>query len=346
MIGITIGPTSSSVVNTAGQVSTSGNSRQPGSLVTSWFAKSSVPTDEASSAASGSVENNDFAALGPTEQSITPQRSSTIPFVSYAVLIPTSPAQKLLQPSRAKERSQADLRGYVIRPITVSRQKTIDKAILQMIVLAFNIVQNRGFLRLLAVLDSTYKVPSRSYFTTTLLQSYYDEIIIKVEEMLLEAEYISLTTDTWTSNSPQSFMAVTAHYVSKFWKPVSVLLGCFKMNESHTAENLRNLLIELVKRWKLERKIVSISTDTAFNIIAAIRLTGWEHVPCFAHKLNLVVQDSVNDILPIIKKVRSIVEHFHRSTTATSTFAAMQKSMVPTNKTPLRLIMDVKTRLV
>lgn len=157
-------------------------------------------------------------------------------------LITIRPPLKLLQPSRAKTRAQADLRGYV----TVSRQKIINNAILQMI------VQNRGFLRLLAILDPTYKVPSRSYFTTTLLQAYYDEIIIKVDKMLMEAKHVSLTTDTWTSNSTQSYMAVTAQYVSLCWKPVSVLLGCCKASDSHTAENLRNMLVELDKRWNLE----------------------------------------------------------------------------------------------
>lgn len=139
-------------------------------------------------------------------------------------------------------------------------------------------------------------------------------------------------------------MAVTAHYVSANWKQVSVLLGCFKFSENHTAENLRNALILLINRWNLERKIVSVSSDTAHSIVAGIRLTGWDHIPCFAHKLNLVVQDSVVNILPIIKKVISIVEHFHRSTTATSQFAALQKTMDPTVSTPLRLIMDVATR--
>lgn len=256
------------------------------------------------------------------------------------------PRQALLQPSRAKQLSQANLKGYVTRPISVSRQKTITKAIMHMIAVdfqAFNIVQNRGFCRLLATLDPTYKLPSRSHFSKTLLPAYYEEVVVKVEEMLKEAEFISLTTDAWTSNSTQSFMAVTAHYVSAIWEPTSILLGCFKVNERHTAENLRNLLLDLVKRWKLERKVVSISTDTTANIVAAVRLTGWEHVPCFSHKLNLVIQDSLKNILPIIHKVRSIVEHFHRSTTATSNFAAMQTTMKP-KSTPLRLIMDVSTR--
>lgn len=123
-----------------------------------------------------------------------------------------------------------------------------------------------------------------------------------------------------------------------------MLLGCFKYSESHTTENLGNALIQLIKRWNLERKIVSISSDTAFNIVAAVRLTGWEHVPCFAHKLNLVIVDSVQNIQPIICKARSIVGHFHRSTTATFSFDAIYaKTMSPTS-TPLRLIMDVATR--
>lgn len=342
---------SSATVKITVQTGYTAKTRPAGSIVTTWLTKSSGPTEQFISSAAGAENQTSSAASGSPKQATT---TDMIPVDSSGdvLIITASPpqAQPLLQPSRAKQISQANLRGYMTRPISVYRQKAITSAILRMIIVdfqAFNIVNNQGFCGLLTTIDPSYKLPSRSHFSQTLLPAYYDEVVVKVELILEEAEYVSLTTDCWTSNSTQSFMAVTAHFVSASWKPVSVLLGCFQFNERHTAENLRNLLLQLVKRWKLDRKVVSISSDTAFNIVAAVRLTGWDHVPCYAHKLNLVVEDSVKNILPILLKVRSIVGHFHRSTTATTTFADMQRTMNPkATTTPLRLILDVSTRLV
>lgn len=100
--------------------------------------------------------------------------------------------QQLIQPSRAKQVAQADLRGYVTRPISVNRQKTINMAILHMIVVdfqAFNVVQNAGFRNSLASIDPSYKLPSRSHFSKTMLPAYYEETVLKVEELLKEAEW-------------------------------------------------------------------------------------------------------------------------------------------------------------
>ena len=44
----------------------------------------------------------------------------------------------------------------------------------------------------------------------------------------------------------------------------------------------------------ITEKVVAAVTDNAANIAAAVRLNGWRHVPCFAHTLNLVVQNSLS----------------------------------------------------
>lgn len=62
--------------------------------------------------------------------------------------------------------------------------------------------------------------------------------------------------------------------------------------------------------------IYAVVTDNAANIVAAVKRTGWAHVPCFAHSLNLVVQEGLKCVETIRSKVKSIVEYFHRSTVA------------------------------
>lgn len=73
-------------------------------------------------------------------------------------------------------------------------------------------------------------------------------------------------------------MAVTAHYVSENWKMNSILLDCFNFPENHTAENLRNQLINVLNDWNITEKIYAVISDNAFNITAT---TGW--MGCIYH---------------------------------------------------------------
>ena len=95
---------------------------------------------------------------------------------------------------------------------------------------------------------------------------------------------------SWTSHSTENYIAVTAHYITAEWEIWSYLLECFKYSERHTAENLRDELLRVIREWKLEEKVVAVCTDNAANITAAVKLAKLKHLPCFAHTLNLVVK--------------------------------------------------------
>lgn len=49
----------------------------------------------------------------------------------------------------------------------------------------------------------------------------------------------------------------------------------------HAAE-----LTRIGKEWNVSEKVVALVADNAANAIAAARITGWKHLPCFAHTLN------------------------------------------------------------
>lgn len=86
-------------------------------------------------------------------------------------------------------------------------------------------------------------------------------------------------------------------------------------------------------------------SDNAANILKAVKLTGFNHLPCVAHTVNLVVQDALKSpiIVPVHHKAKNIVDFFHRSTVAASKFTSYQRQMRP-DKVPLKLVNDVKTR--
>ena len=111
-----------------------------------------------------------------------------------------------------------------------------------------------------------------------------------------------------------------------------------------TAENLATELSSVTNEWEITDKIVCVVTDNASNIVAAVRLNGWKHMPCFAHMLNLIVQDSINgdsQLTGIQKKCRNILSYFHRSSKATNKLVTIQSRL---KLEPHKLIQDVETR--
>ena len=125
---------------------------------------------------------------------------------------------------------------------------------------------------------------------------------------------ISLTTDDWTSRSTKGYMAITAHFVSSNMELKSRILECRRITSSQTAEHIAEELTSVMEYWNIKEKVYAVVTDNAANMVAAIRrLPTIYHVPCFAHTLNLVVQDTLKNLKTLEEarvKIRNIVSFF------------------------------------
>lgn len=66
------------------------------------------------------------------------------------------------------------------------------------------------------------------------------------------------------------------------------------------------------------------ASDNASNIKAALQKAGWRHLPCFAHTINLIVREGLKHVQWVVAKVKTIVAHFHRTTTASEHFRALR----------------------
>ncbi|CAG9840716.1 unnamed protein product [Diabrotica balteata] len=127
-----------------------------------------------------------------------------------------------------------------------------------------------------------------------------------------------------------------------FKKFVSGLNPSYKLPNSHTiSETMIPAEYETCfKKAKKEMK----KLDNAANIKKAIQVElGWKFFGCFAHTLNLIVQDAL--ALPAIKnveKVKIIVSHFRRSASANTKLNSFQKQFGI--DPPKKLIQEVVTR--
>ncbi|CAG2219590.1 unnamed protein product [Mytilus edulis] len=156
---------------------------------------------------------------------------------------------------------------------------------------------------------------------------------------------VSITHDGWTSCNTESYIYVTAHFITNQWELVNAVLQTKKVEGSHTGENIANALKEVKENWSLP-DIIAV-TDNAANEKKAFQILNWIRFGCYGHRINLVVKNALSvskEISHVIAKGRKLVTFFHQSTSANDSLMAKQKLLLQEEFVGHKLIMDVPTR--
>lgn len=209
----------------------------------------------------------------------------------------------------------------------------------------FTVVEDYGFRNFVEALNPNYQIPTRAKIRYEILPELYKKAKKKLEDLLKNVESLSVTTDLWTSMNLDSYISVTIHFYHEN-SLKSFVLNTVYMSESHTSAHLAATLNTILVEWNIKHKIVAIVTDNAPNMLKMCELLEIRNMPCFAHSLNLAVQDSltaVKELEAIIEKCKRLVKYFKKSTLATNALNTEQKDRFPENE-PLKLIQDVATR--
>lgn len=85
-------------------------------------------------------------------------------------------------------------------------------------------------------------------------------------------------------------MSLTVHYINSNFELKNYTLRIKPVAESHTGENLNQLLLTGIEEWGLNKTNIKIyfTKDNAANIVKAVKLCSeWERIPCFAHTLQV-----------------------------------------------------------
>lgn len=231
-------------------------------------------------------------------------------------------------------------------PFGSPRAQTITKSIAEFIckdLRPYSVVENDGFRRMLATLEPRYEVPSRRHFTEKVIPALYAETRAKVEGALQSAKRVALTCDGWTSRATESFVTITAHFIDDHWDAQTYVLQTRVMYDSHTGAHMAEVLKKAADEWKLNDKDPAVVTDNAANMSVAVEITGYLHVRCFAHILNLAVQRALKlpNVARLLGRIRRICTFFHRSSPAAEALKRNQKILgLPHHK----LIADVVVR--
>lgn len=210
----------------------------------------------------------------------------------------------------------------------------------------FSVVHDTGFSRLIKALEPRYVLPSRKYFSETIVPDIKDKVNAKLAEMLVDVPYLSLTTDIWSSSSAQeSLISLTAHWVTQEFNRVSAVLHAHRFEGSHTGEYICEKLEDMLKNWGINKtRVHLIIHDNASNMKKASREAQLPSMGCFAHTLQLVVNEGVlsqRAVIDILAISRKIVGHFKHSTLAYHRLNEIQDKL---SMDKHRLVQDEPTR--
>ena len=237
---------------------------------------------------------------------------------------------------------------------TDSRQEKLTDAMVMYIagnLLPLSTVESLELHNFLELMNPRYQLPSRKHLSTKLLSQKTASTHAAVQDQLKQATGICLTLDLWSSRQMRSFLGITCHYIFN-WRLQNVMLACKRFKGRHTSDNICRTFQETVAAFDISNKILTITTDNASNMVKAFSLPGFssdtkpcetleedgddddfttvplqeqdtehlpEHLPCFAHTLQLVIHDGFKQagaINKVIAKTSKIVSHVRQSTTA------------------------------
>lgn len=198
----------------------------------------------------------------------------------------------------------------------------------------------------MSAMEKRYTVPSRKFFAERIIPDIHQQVEESLSNMLLTAGNISFTTDTWTAdNTTQSYMGITAHWLTEDFSRHSYVLNCTPLNDRHTAQYMGAQFEQALAKWNIDRsRCHLVLRDNAANITKCFSELGISSAGCFAHTLQLAVNDGILSqryVSDIIATSRKIVGHFKHSSSATARLQEYQKQLNVANH---QLIQDVTTR--
>ena len=196
----------------------------------------------------------------------------------------------------------------------------------------FSVVEGFGFVRLLRVLEPRYHLPSRKYFVDKVLPLVHDDVKTLVKTETARMSHFSFTTDAWSASCGGcSLLSLTAHWLTEEFVKKSDVPHVQPLEESHTGEYLAQVYKKMLTGWEINQDQVHlVLRDNAANMAKAMREASLPSLGCFAHTLQLVVDDGVlsqRAVMDVLAVCRSIVGHFRHSSLAYSRLNSIQEHL-------------------
>lgn len=263
-----------------------------------------------------------------------------------------------IQPSinlqtRKREYSQTSFDSYVEKAKmwdnTNPKSIKIDYLIAEMLALCdlpFQHVEELGFRRLMNHVTPNYDLKGRKYFTNLVCNELYNKVSVQIKSMLKNFEKMSFTADIWSdSTSGVSLLSLTCHGITQTFDRKNIVLRAEVLKDRHTGDYISEMFQSMFREWEIApHNVHCIVRDGGSNMKRGCNLSNFNNTVCTAHKLHLVVKESIKNvelISMVLVKCKKIAGHFNHSTMAKQDLKTIQ---IRLNQNVLKVLQDCPTR--
>ena len=81
---------------------------------------------------------------------------------------------------------------------------------------------------------------------------------------------VNFTTDLWSSVTCDNYLAITCHWVNSSWKMRKIVLDFVDVESKQDGESTCNFILQTIRKFNLECKVLSITTDNCAAMVCAI----------------------------------------------------------------------------
>jgi hypothetical protein len=126
-------------------------------------------------------------------------------------------------------------------------------------------------------------------------------------------------------------MSITAHFIDENFKIQNVLIDFSLIPYPHGGQQIMEKLREIITEFKIEKKLIALTSDNASNNIKAFKiLKNWLknysseeiiHFRCFAHIINLSIRGGIEVFKKDLENLKSLLSFIKSSVKKTELLA-------------------------
>lgn len=209
----------------------------------------------------------------------------------------------------------------------------------------YSFVENSDFKKLILSLTEGDTSKNKRLLNRHDISAKIQQKIKDLEPFLVEklqsTVSISLTFDIWSAQSlSRSFAALTAHYLDNEMHMKSLVLEFRRIPHPHDTLHLKEFMIEAIKKFRIQQKVICITADNASVNSSALREVeeelklsknfGFESYQCrcFAHIINLAVKAALRPLDGALQQVRLVVSIINGSQVRQQRFTEIQQQVI------------------
>lgn len=186
--------------------------------------------------------------------------------------------------------------------------------------LPFHFFELEGMRKYSEFLNPNIPIPPRNVIEAYVSHLYTKEKPKLKQQLTTIPNRISLSFDLWESNTTETYICLTAHFVDANWKLNSKVIN-FRLVYPPTSGEICERMVELLNDWGIEKKIFSLTIDdSSENEILQEQLKTqlvlqngllcdgeFFHVNCFARVLNQIVEEALKLVSCGVHKIRESI---------------------------------------